>query len=458
MEYTKRLAEFCSAASMDGLPARVVHKAKQCVLDFAASIYGSLELDAVNRTAAYIKSLGNTPGATVLGFGFKTDIQNAAFLNGTLAEAIEAQDGLRFGGNHAGVAVIPAALAVAERAGKGGSELIEAVVVGYEVANRISASMHPHHTLSGFLPTGTSGTFGAAAAAAKLLGHNNELMLNALGNAGYLAPLSMAEQLMEGRTVKIVQGGQAASSGIMAAGLAGAGITGMPCVLEGSAYHGGFTRITTARTGGKPDLERITAGLGEAFSIMDVYFKPYPACRHTHGTAQAVLELVHENRIAPREVTDINVYTYGIAQIAVGKGVERNCSIVSAQFSIPYVAAVCLIDKEFGPRQLTERRLSDPVVMELAGKVKVHQDEVLNAMYPDKTASRVEITLEGGRKLSRQIDIPSGDPRDPMGDETLSLKVRKFAANRDNKNVDRVIDMILNLEKVQDIDELARIM
>lgn len=458
MDYTKRLAEFCSAVSLGNLPAEVVHKAKQCVLDFAASIYGSLELDAVNRTAAYIKSLGNTPGATVLGFGFKTDIQNAAFMNGTLAEAIEAQDGLRFGGNHAGVAVIPAALAVAERAGKGGRELIEAIVAGYEVANRISASMHPHHTLSGFLPTGTSGTFGAAAAAAKLSGHDQDGMLNALGNAGYLVPLSMAEQLMEGRTVKIVQGGQAASSGIMAAGLAGAGITGMPCVLEGSAYQGGFTQITTARTGGKPDLGKITVGLGEMYSIMDVYFKPYPACRHTHGSAQAVLDLVREHGISPRRVRDIDVYTYGIAQIAVGKGVDRNCSIVSAQFSIPYVVAVCLSDGEFGPRQLTEKRLADPEVMELAGKVKVHADDALNAMYPDKTASRVEITLEDGRRLARQIDIPAGDPRDPMGDEALSLKVRKFAANRDQKDVDKVIDMILNLEELKDIGELTQIM
>ena len=124
-------------------------------------------------------------------------------------------------------------------------------MAGYEVAGRIAAAVHPHHTLSGFLPTGTCGAFGAAAAASKLMGHDAEGMLNALGNAGYLAPLSMAEHLMGGYTSKIVQGGQAASAGLTAAGLAGAGITGPPYVLEGSELKGGFTQITIR---GEPDL------------------------------------------------------------------------------------------------------------------------------------------------------------------------------------------------------------
>ena len=171
MNHTMKLADFLSGLTFGDLPEEVVCKAKLCVLDFVANVYGSCELEVVNRTAAYIKSLENQPAVTVLGFGFKTDLLGAAFLNGTSAEAIEAQDGLRFGGNHAGVAVIPAALAVAEKTGKGGKDLLEAIVAGYETANRISAAMHPHHTLSGFLPTGTCGTFGAAAAAGKLYGY-----------------------------------------------------------------------------------------------------------------------------------------------------------------------------------------------------------------------------------------------------------------------------------------------
>ncbi|MDP8221787.1 MAG: MmgE/PrpD family protein [Candidatus Lernaella stagnicola] len=192
MDETKKLAEFAASISFDDLPPAVVEKTKHCVLDFCANVYGSLQIEAVQQVIEYIRALGGPPTATVLGAGFATGQHQAAFLNGTLGEALEAQDGLRFGGNHPGVAVIPAALALAESLHLDGRRLLEAIVVGYEVAGRIAAAIHPQHTLAGFLPTGTCGAFGAAAAAAKLLGHDADLMLNALGNAGYLAPLSMA--------------------------------------------------------------------------------------------------------------------------------------------------------------------------------------------------------------------------------------------------------------------------
>ncbi|HQG31832.1 MAG TPA: MmgE/PrpD family protein, partial [Deltaproteobacteria bacterium] len=286
MDYTRRLAEFCTELTFEKIPEDVLHKTKLCVLDYIANVYGSLELEAVNSVAKCIRALGGSDQATALGCGFRTGIQNAAFLNGTTAEAIEAQDGLRFGGNHPVCAVIPAVFAMAEAGRNSGKEVIAGIVAGYEAASRPAAAMHPYHTLSGFLPTGTCGTFGAAAAAAKLMRVDADCMLNAFGNAGYLLPISMAEQLMGGYTVKIVQGGQAASAGIMAAELARAGITGCPQVLEGSELKGGFTQIALRA---EPKFDRITEGLGEHFSIMDIYFKPYTCCRHTHGSAQAAM-------------------------------------------------------------------------------------------------------------------------------------------------------------------------
>jgi 2-methylcitrate dehydratase PrpD len=454
MEYTRKLAEFCAAVSLKRLPAEVNDKAKLCILDFFANVYGSLELEAVSRVVSYIRALGGPETATALGCGFKTGIHNAAFLNGTTAEAIEAQDGLRFGGNHPGTAVIPAALALAESLGLGGREVIEAVVAGYEAAGRPAAAMHPHHTLAGFLPTGTCGAFGAAAAASRLMGHDVEGMVNSLGNAGYLLPLSMAEHLMGGYTSKIVQGGQAASAGLTAAGLAGAGITGAPYVLEGSDLGGGFTQITTR---GEPALNRIVEQLGEHYSVMDVYLKHYTACRHTHGAAQAALQLAHEEPFEPQDVEAVDVYTYHIASVAVGKGVTASSTFVSAQFSLPYVVAACLTDGEMGPAQLKEKRISDPAILALSKKVKVNVDPELSAAYPGMTASRVEIRLRGGRTLVKQVDIPKGDPRDPMTAEDVADKVRRFAPARAEKAVDKIIGLSLELEKVGDIRELTAI-
>lgn len=454
MEYTRKLAEFCASVSLERLPAEVIDKTKLCILDFFANVYGSLELEAVSGVVSYIRSLGGPETATALGCGFKTGIHNAAFLNGTTAEAIEGQDGLRFGGNHPGTAVIPAALAVAEDRGLGGREVIEAVVAGYEAAGRIAAAMHPHHTLAGFLPTGTCGAFGAAAAASKLMGHDAEGMLNSLGNAGYLLPLSMAEHLMGGYTSKIVQGGQAASAGLTAAGLAGAGITGAPYVLEGSHLGGGFTQITTRS---EPSLERIAEQLGEHFSIMDIYFKPYTACRHTHGAAQAALELVDREDFGPQDIEAVDVYTYHIASVAVGKGVTGESTFVSAQFSLPYVVAACLIDGEMGPAQLREDRISDSAILELSQKVKVNVDPELAMAYPGMTSSRVEIKLKSGQTLAKQVDIPKGDPRDPMTSEDVAGKVKRFASQKDEKALDEVIRLSLELEEVGDIKELTSI-
>ena len=454
MEYTRMLADTCANVSIDELPPEVIHKAKLCVLDFIANVYGSSVLDPLKSIAGYIHSLGEPERATALGWGFSTGVQDAAFINGTAAEAIEAQDGLRFGGNHPGVAVIPATLAVAEDMGLGGKDVIEGIIAGYEAANRVAQAVHPGHTLSGFLPTGTCGTFGAAAAVSKLKGMGTDGMLNSLGIAGYILPISMAEQLMGGYTVKIIQGGQAAKAGITAADLATLGITGEPYVLEGSPLNGGFTQITTKM---ETKLDKIHEELGKQFSIMDVYFKPYTACRHTHGAIQATMEILNSESFEIEEIENIDVFTYGIAVIAVGKGIREKDTFVSAQFSIPYCVSACLMDRELGPRQLHKDRIMDPSILDLSMRVKVSMDDELNSMYPDFTATRVEIHLKGGRKLERQINIPKGDPRYPMDEKDISDKVVIFSGSRDKGKVAEIIDMTMDLDNVENIKELTRI-
>jgi 2-methylcitrate dehydratase PrpD len=144
-----------------------------------------------------------------------------------------------------------------------------------------------------------------------------------------------------------------------------------------------------------------------------------------------------------------------VAALAVGKGVPESGSFVSAQFSIPHVVAACILDGELGPAQLTERRIIDPAIIALRKKVTVKTDDDLNKMYPDKTASRVEILLKNGERLVKQVDIPKGDPRDPMEASDVTKKVKFFAGNRDQKKLDRIVDAILNLEKANNVRELV---
>ena len=448
MEPTRQLSSFCAELTHAQLPAEVVDKAKLCLLDFLANVYGSLGLDAVRRVADWTRALGGVPQATAIGAGFRTGLHQAAFLNGTGGEAIEAQDGLRFGGNHPGAAVIPAALAAAELRGASGRALIAAIVAGYEMASRVAAAVHPHHSLSGFLPTGTCGAFGAAVAAARIFGLDPAGVLAAVANAGYLTPLSMAEHLMGGFAVKIVQGGQAAVAGLTAAGLAEAGIDGAPWVLEGSRLNGGFLAITTR---GKGEPARLTEGLGERLAVSDVYFKPYTSCRHTHGAAQATLELASETGLRSDDVESARVHTYGIAAVATGKPMPAGGTFVSAQFSIPYVVAACLVDGEMGPTQLTQARLGDAQILDLAARVDIKVDRDLARMYPDRTASRVELRLRDGRVLEREIDTPLGDPRAPMTTDDVARKLRRFAGQID---VEPLVEATLALDRLDDVRAL----
>ncbi len=449
---SRKLAGFLAGLNYEDLPEPVIQKAKLCILDYIANIYGSLSLDPVLRLVPYFQKIAGSGTISALGCGFKTIPHYAVFINGTTAEAVEAQDGYRFGGNHPGTAVIPAALAAAEEKQAGGRAVIEAVVAGYEAANRPAAAMHPWHTLTGFLPTGTCGAFGAAVAAARVYGYDAAKMLNAVSNAGYLLPLSMAEQLMGGFTIKIVQAGQAASAGLMAAGLAGAGLTGFAEPLEGSALKGGFTQITTRA---EPKIGKLTEALGEHFTISDVYLKPFCACRHTHGAIQAALEIVAENKIRLKEIEKIEVATYGIAQLAVGKQVRPGDSFVCAQFSIPYGVAAAIADGEMGPAQLSEKRMADPALLELAGRVTVKTDEALNKLYPEKTATRVDITLASGKTLSRQIDMPRGDPRTPMTEADIIDKLKRYGRQKNSQNLDKLVSQVLGLEQIEDICALT---
>lgn len=450
MDETKALAEFCAGIAFEGLPSDVVDKAKLCVLDFVANVYGSSNLEEVRQVISYLRAQGESGPSSVLAHAYKTTPQNASFANGVLAESIEAQDGVRFGGNHPVSAVMPAAFAIAESLDRSGRDLIEAVVAGYEATNRVAAAVHPFMTLSGFLPTGACGAFGAAAAAGRLMGLDGAGMLDALGNAGYMAPVSMAEDLMAGCTVKIVQGGQAASAGVTAAGLAGRGISGHPQALEGSQLNGGFTKITLNNV--EPVVSRITDGLGESFTLSDVYFKPFTSCRHTHGAAQATLELAAAEGITAEDVESVAVSTYFVANLATGKGVPDKGSFVSAQFSIPYVVAACLLDGEMGPRQLSSDRLQAPETRALAERVSVEASDELSGMYPDKTPSRVEIVLKDGRRFERQVDIPLGDPRSPMDESDITEKMRRFGG--DERNIERVAEMVRDLEGLRRVADL----
>jgi len=140
----------------------------------------------------------------------------------------------------------------------------------------------------------------------------------------------------------------------------------------------------------------------------------------------------------------------------VGKHITTNSSFVAAQFSIPYTVSACIFDGDLGPAQITEKRISDSTLIEFSKKVTVKAADDLNAMYPDKTASRVTIKLNNGQIIQKQVDIPKGDPRDPMNVEDIKQKIKRFAKHR-KVNADALAEMVMNIEKIKNINELIKI-
>jgi 2-methylcitrate dehydratase PrpD len=443
---TERLADFSAALAYQRIPADVAEKTKLCILDSVGTMLAgattTLGMNAFRAGARF----DTARCATVVGLGARVSPPNAALVNGTLAEIFELQDGWRFGNNHPCV-VIPAALAVAQWKGATGKALLEAVVAGYEVTNRLAWAVHPNHLARGYLPTGTAGTCGSAVAAGKLMGLDATRLSDALGVAGFILPVSTAENLWCGYSAKPLHSGYAAKLGIESALMAEEGFSG--CPVEGTPGRGrGFLEITT----GEVRLERITDRLGEHYTVRDVYFKAFPACRHVHGTAEATLDIVRSREVDPREVERVEVSTYTLSASLLNRYTDARSSMIAAQFSIPFVAAAAIMDRALGTEQFLERRLHDRDILDLARKVRVNADAAFDARYPEVTPTRVEIVLRNGEVLKSQVDMPKGDPRTPMSQDELLAKFDHLAGLAlGAQHVEYIKDFIMHLERHDDL-------
>lgn len=448
MSYTVELAHFCSELSFGQLPKAVIEKAKMCVLDTIGVMAAASTTEPGRKIVEFVKSMGGRKEATVVCSKFKTSCLNVGLVNGAFVEIPESQDGLRYGGIHQCSAVIPAALAVGERERVSGRELITAVVLGYDVSGRVAAVTHPEQTLRGFIPVGTVGPFGGAAAVGKILEFNRESMINALGIAGLLAPISRLESFY--KTCKPFHGGQAAYVSILSALLARAGFNGSNKILEG--YCGGMVK--------QANLERLTHELGQKFEIMETYLKPYTSCRHTHAPIEATLRIVEEHDIEPKDVKEVQVKTYNVAYKITGVRYPNvNSSFVDVQFSIPYTIAVAIMDKQVGLDQISPNRINDSEVNRLAKKVKVTECQELTQLYPGKTAAVVEIVTKQGAKYTARVDLPKGDPRNPFSWEEVKRKFDQMSSYAlEDIRRERVTEMILELEDLGNISEVMELL
>jgi 2-methylcitrate dehydratase PrpD len=371
----------------------------------------------------------------------------AAFVNGTAIHSIELDDGRIGSAVHPGASSVAASLAIGEREHKNGKQVLLATLIGYETTLRISMAMFPHHRRMGLHPTGTTGTFGAALTAGKLLGLSAGQMVNALGVAG-----TFASGLREGKgdelMMKRIHGGKAAQAGITAAMLAKNGFRAPAAIFEGS---NGFFKLFTKEY----DIKKITDGLGESFVTDQCYYKPYSCCRHFHAPIDSLLGLMKKHDLKPDQIEHIHVRIYREGTYYAGNYPQN---ILDSQFSMPFTLAAVLYDKQALLEQFTEEKINDPRFKALAAKVAIDFDAELDEDYVKnkKMAHVLEIRLKNGTVLTNRVDYPKGSENNPFTDDEVIAKFKSLAGVAIPKDrVERLISMWRGIEELKDVNELS---
>jgi 2-methylcitrate dehydratase PrpD len=411
-QLTDNLAQFISWICFDELPKEVVHQTKRCILDFLGVALAGGSVGLAPLITNLICDMGGSEEATIIGDGRKIPALNAVFVNSIKGHTLDMDDGHRYANGHPGVVVIPSAIALAEKENITGKELIEAIVVGYEIFIRIAALINPSHLKRGFHTTGTVGPFGAAAACSKILNLNEREIKNALAIAG-LQGAGLLEVLTSGQMMKPLHPGRAAQGGLIASLLAKGGAEGPNLILEGE--KGFFKAFSDVR-----EFNRISNDLGNNFEIMNIYFKLHAACRHIHPAIDAVKEIMERNEIDIDKIKRIEVSTYSVAYHLTGRKGEEDTEL-GAKFNLPISIALVLVYGKAGIDEYSMEHIKKPMVRELSKKVKVIVDKERDYVYPNKRSACVKIEDSKGA-YQYEVELPKGDPEVPLSDDELKDK------------------------------------
>jgi 2-methylcitrate dehydratase PrpD len=446
-EYTRELVEFLHGVEPGSLPAEVLDRARYFLLDYlAVTIRGSRE-ESAQAVQRMVERIGANGCATVIGTRNRTIPGLAAMANGAAAHGIEQDDTHSGGSIHLGATMYSAALALAETMPETSSEaFLAAVVVGFEAAARIAMAVQPkEHYALGFHMTPTCGVFGAAITSAKLLGLTADQTLAAVGIAGSMAAGSM-EFLAEGAWTKRIHPGLAAQNGIHAALLAAEGFSGPLHILEGrDGFLHGYSR--------NPIADRLTDGLGKSFEILHTAVKPHSCCRYMQGPIDAILAIVREHNVDAGEIQhiEIAVLEAGWGIVAEPKEKKYNPeSVVDAQFSMPFGAAIAVLDGAAGLDQFTITKARSPKVRELMAKVVMVKDASIEATFPKEWPARVVVELTSGQRFENFVRYPKGDPENPLTWDEMIAKFRRLAgAVISSERCDEIIEGISGAKPAQ---------
>ena len=447
---TRRLASFVANLAFSDLPTAVLDHMKLCLLDtIGCGLFGST-LPWGKILAKFAADLGGRKESTLLGSSTRVSAPNAALANGTMIHGFELDDLHPVSILHPGSVSVPAALAMGEKRGDcTGKEFLVALVAGYEVGIRVGMSVGDSHLHRGYHPTGTHGTFSAAAAAGKLLGLDGERMVHALGIAGTQAAGLMAAQYAA--MVKRMHAGRASQSGVYGALLAEKGLTGITNILE--ADYGGYCKVM----GETPDLGRMTRGLGEDYEVLKVGFKKFSCCGSNLTSLEALSRIMMDHSLEASEIKRITIRSTSVTKLHVGWDYKPE-GITSGQMNLPYCLALMALEGEVFVDQFTEEKINDPKILEFIKRIEVVPDEDLDRLGQEyRHAILCQVDTKDGRRFDHRIDFAKGGPNHPLTRQEMESKFRKLTAKAlPGKKVESLFQAIQNIEEVSSLGEFIR--
>jgi 2-methylcitrate dehydratase len=442
------MAQWAAGVTFDDLGDRAIHEARRFLLDSLGCAFGGLRQEDAEIALEVLDDIGGKGSSTVIGTGKKTDPVTASLANALMIRIMDYNDIYWQQDPSHPSDIIPAAMACGERARRNGKDLVLGIILGYEFECRFCEAAFPgirergwhHATLTAFVSPIVAG---------RMLGLSWEKIQHAIGisasrHATYGA-VTAGKLTMMKNTVDPM----ATQSGVMAALLAEKGYTGPEHVVDGKE---GIVRCL----GPEWKLEVLVDGLGESWRIERCGMKAFPTEALTHAPISAVLDIVIGNDLKPEQIAKVHIRSLARAADILADPTKYDPRTKeTADHSLPYVIAAAITDRQVTPAQFEPEKIMDPRIREQLRKVEVVADPEIEKVFPKLQRVIVTVKTTDGRELTKQLDYPKGDPRNPLTDREIEEKFDALAApvlSDDRRR--RVKDAVWKIDTLSSITEL----
>ena len=439
-EVTRILARYLVGSRPDDVPAEVRREAVRSFLNWLGCAVGGSVHPTLDIALKAIGPFAGAAQATVLGRDKRIDVLHAALLNGISSHVFDFDDTHLKTIIHPAGPVASAILALAEHRPVNGRDFLHAFILGVEAECRIGNAVYPAHYDIGWHITGTAGVFGAAAAAGKLLGLDEQQMVYALGIAG---TQSSGFREMFGPMCKSFHPGRAAQNGLTAALLAKEGFTSSNRVLEAPR---GFAHVMSA----KRDFTEITENLGKSFEIALNTYKPFACGIVIHPSIDGCAQIRNEQGIKAEDIASIALKVHPLVLELTGKKTPQTG--LEGKFSVYHSAAVAIIHGRAGEEEYSDAVVRDPRVIALRDKVTASTDP---AIHEDE--AYITVTLTSGKVIEKHVAHAIGSLARPMSDADLEAKFHHLVDPVTGKpQAAKLIKLARDVETLSDVGEIAR--